>query len=177
MGKILKIINDYKNALYVFMLCIGITMSGLIFSKGDFYNYNYERDVVQDCSMGWYDLSDKKCENLKERQRVLDDEDINNAGKVIIPKKVTFDYIMFLSNTLQIIFVGIYGFILGSSTKQEKLSQLWKFIDVFFLLTLLTVILNFGTVLVNGVFGSNDFLRFLFEMGVSIIVIILGRKL
>lgn len=177
MGKIVKILNDYKNALYVFIACIAVTMSGFVFNKGEFYNYNYERQVVQDCAMGWYEATDKICEGFKDKQRKMDDEDLMNVGKINIPAKSPFDYVIFLSNILQVVFVGISAFILGASTKDTKLSKLWKFLDVFLGLVVLTAILNFESVIITGVFSSNDFLRFLFEIGISIIVIILGRKL
>lgn len=172
-----KILNNYKNELILFAISIVVTMSGFVFNKGDFYKYNYERQLIQDCNIGWYETSDKICDNIKERQKAIDNEDLKNDGKIIIPNKSPFDYVVFLSNILQMVLIGLGSFKLGRSTKEEKWINLWKFLDIYMSLITLTAILNFGVILVNGVCSSNDLLRFLFEISISIIVFIVGKKI
>lgn len=190
MGKILKLIKEYKNALYVLLACIAITLTGFAFNKGEYYQYNYERQSLKDCEMGWYEANHKMCENYKERQRVLDEEEINNDGKITIPPKSNFDYVMFLASILQVVFISIATFNLGVSTKgqidsikkdKERMAKICKHIMVwlsmFIVIVALTGLANLLFVMVNGVFSSNDFLRFLFEIVISVITFILGKKL
>lgn len=176
MEKLLKIFNVYKNAIFVLLACIVITLTGALFSKGQYYNYNYERQIIKDCEMGWYDTTDSNCANFKEKQRKIDDEEIN-ADKIQIPEKSPYDYIILISSILQVVFITIASFILGGQYKSEKIGKLWKAIPGFLTIILVCVLSNGVLILVNGVFSSNDLLRVMFEIIISLIMFILGKKI
>lgn len=178
MEKLLKLFKTYKNAIFILLGCIVITLTGSVFTKGDYYNYNYERQILKDCDMQWYDANDNNCANYKEKQRKIDDEEINaSAGQSQIPAKSPFDYIVFLSSILQVVFVAIASFILGNQHKADKLGKLYKAIPAFLVIMIGCIIANGFLVLVNGVFSSNDLLRVIFEIIISVIMFILGKKL
>lgn len=168
--------KEYKNAIFLFISCIIITMVGGSFTKGNYYQYNYERQIIKDCDMAWHNNQEKICEFYKENQRKIDDEELNN-GKMAIPNKVLFDYLMLLSSILQIVFISTISYIIGKKYKKEKLMQLWKSFPIFGLSIVLCCLLNFLFIFVNGVFSSNDFLRILFEIVIGITFMIIGRKI
>lgn len=151
-------------------------MVGIIFNKGEYYNYIYERQVINDCQMQWYETNDIKCQNLKEKVRKIDDEELKNGG-VKIPAKSIFDYLILLGSILQVIFIAVASYLLGVFHKKDKLKDIWKCIPVLFGIFLLCSVLNITQIFVNGVFSSNDLLRFMFEIAVSFVMIILGRKI
>lgn len=173
---LLKFFNDYKNGLLIFLGCIIITMSGFVFTKGEYTQYNHERQVIKDCDMGWYEEVDSICKNYKEIQKNIDDKEVE-SGKIKIPEKLMFDYIFLLASTLQVIFIAMSCFTIGVKYKEEKFMKLWKSIPMFLTVIGMCCVLNLILVFVNGMFSSNDFLRFLFEVVVALIAMVLGRKL
>lgn len=193
MGKIIKLAKYYKESLYVLLACILITFTALAFNKGEYYKYNYEIQSLKDCEMGWHEASNKICENYKQRQREKDDEEINNDGKINIPAKSSFDYVIFLASILQIVFIGMATFKLGASTKgqveaikkdvkkEKRLGAICKYVlqcfGFFMVIVLLTAVANLSMVIVNNIFTSNDFLRLLFEIVISLVTFLLGKKL
>lgn len=187
MDKVIKLMKEYKNALYVLLACIVITFTGLVFSKGAYYQYNYEIQSLKDCQMGWYEANNKMCDNYKERQRLVDEEQINNEGKISIPPKSNFDYIVFLASILQVVFICMATYTLGVSTKgqiesfKKDKKKIFKYVVecvlIFLTIALLTTVANLCLVMVNDVFSSNDLLRILFEVIISLITFVMGKKL
>lgn len=176
MGKLLKFFADYKNAVFIFLGCIVITITGVVFTRGEYNHYNYERQTIKDCDMGWYEANDPICKDYKENQRKIDDQELN-AGQIKIPAKIPFDYIMFLASILQVVFIATASFSIGVKYKKEKFLQLWKSFPTFLIIIGMCVLLNLLLVMIKGTFSSNDFLRVLFEIVIAMVVMILGRKI
>lgn len=176
MENITTFFKNYKNAIFVFLACIVVTMTGLVFSKGEYYHYNYERQIIKDCDMGWYQPTDTICKDYKEKQKIIDDQELN-AGAINIPLKSAYDYTISIASILQIVFLVMACFMIGAKYKSEKLINLWKCIPTLLVMIALCCLLNYLYILVNGTFTSNDLLRIIFEIGVAMSVIVLGRKL
>ena len=176
MNKILEIYKKYKNGFYIFMVCLVVTLISGVFSKGEYYHYIKEQQITNDCQNGWLDKNDKQCIGLEDKLNNDQDDEISKNG-IKIPDKSLYDYGISLSGILQVVFIGVMGFLIGANYKSEKALQMWKCWLIFFITIFLELIVNILYVLVNDIFATTDFLRMFFEIMILIIMIVLGRNI
>lgn len=177
MNKILDIYGKYKNGFYILIACLGVTLASNVFTKGEYYHYAKEKQIINDCQNGWLDKNDKDCIALEEKIKASEEEDDTSKNIIKIPQKSLYDYAISLSAILQMAFIGIMGFLIGNNYKSEKALQMWKCWLVFSLSILLEFIANTLYVFTNNIFSTTDFLRMFFEVMVLITMIVLGRNI
>lgn len=176
MDKVMDIFKKYKNGFYILVACLGITLVSGIFSKGEYYHYSKEKQIITDCQNTWLDKNDKECVAVQDKIMESENED-SSKKKIQIPEKSLYDYVISLSAILQMVFIGVMGFLIGSNYKSEKALQMWKCWFIFSITLLLELVANTLYIFVNNIFSTADFLRMFFEIIVLMVMIVLGRNI
>lgn len=176
MDKMLDIYKKYKNGFYILIACLGVTLISGVFSKEEYYHYTKEKQIITDCQNGWLDKEETDCQKVISKLNE-NEEDTNEIKIDKIPKKSLYDYLISLSAILQMAFIGVMGFLIGSNYKSEKALQMWKCWFIFSITLLLEFTANALYIFTNNIFSTTDFLRLFFEFIVFLIMIILGRNI